>query len=174
MWYQEPFINRRNWILENMHELECSIEQVYVLLLIDYLNEFNRTIDLQTLSKYTQLNIKTVDQLLNELITKGYVKIIPSKEKIHFDIGAVFLQHQRQPISISKDLFQLFEHEFKRPLSEKEMTQLNIWSKHHPEKMIIYALKEALIQQKVAFPYINKILENWKNEGKTLKDFDHA
>jgi DNA replication protein len=173
MWYEKTYVNRRNWLLENMKELDCSLEEGYMLLLLDYCNEFNLAIDLDKLSQYTNKEVKAVDVLLNQLMIKGYVSVKTLQGKIVFDLSAVFDQHQRKPMDVPTDLFELFEEEFKRPLSEKEMTQLSIWSKKHNPKLIVYALKEALIQDKVAFAYINRILENWKADNKTLKDFEN-
>lgn len=173
MWYQKSYTNRRNWLIENMNQLECTLEEGYILLLLDYCNEFSIPIDLDTLSHYTSKEVKDVDVLLNGLMVKGYVAVKTNQGKIVFDISAVFDQHQRQPMEVPTDLFELFEDEFKRPLTEKEMTQLSIWTKKHHPKLIVYALKEALIQDKVAFAYINRILENWKADNKTVKDFEN-
>lgn len=173
MWYEKPYINRRNWLLANMKKLGCSLEEGYILLLLDYCNEFDVDINLEALSEYTSKDVKEVDVLLNQLMVKGYVQVKSTQGKIVFDLSAVFDQHQRQPMDVPTDLFELFEDEFMRPLSEKEMTQLSIWTKKHNPKLIVYALKEALIQNKVAFAYINRILENWKAENKTIKDFEN-
>ncbi len=173
MWHTQHYINRRNWILQHMHKLDVNLSQGYVLLLLDYLNEFQLPITLEKLSEYTKGDVKQMDKLLNELMMKGYVKVNTSNGKINFDLSAVFDDHQKQPIDVDPDLFELFEVEVKRPLSEKEMTQLSIWSKKHPKQLIVYALKEALIQEKIHFAYINKILENWKEQGKSIKDFDN-
>lgn len=173
MWYEKTYVNRRNWLLENMNELDCTLEEAYMLLLLDYCNEFNKEINLEALASYTNTQVKHVDVLLNKLMVKGYVNVKTIQGKIVFDLSAVFDAHQRKPMEVPTDIFELFEGEFKRPLTEKEMTQLSIWSKKHHPKLIVHALKEALIQNKVAFAYINRILENWKMENKTFKDFDN-
>lgn len=173
MWHTQPYINRRNWILQNVQKLDVTLSQGYVILLLDYFNEFQIPVNLENLAKYTKLDIKEIDKLLNDLMIKGYVKVVTSHGKIDFDLSGVFDDHQKQPIDVDPDLFELFESQVKRPLSEKEMTQLSIWSKKHPQQMIVFALKEALIQEKVHFAYINKILDNWKEQGKSIKDFEN-
>jgi DnaD/phage-associated family protein len=170
VWHEQPYINRRNWMMAHVKELDCTIDQVYLLMLIDYLNEFQIDINLQVLSEYTNLNQTEVDQLLNGCLQKGYVKVISRDGTIHFDISGVFNKHQKQPIHVDPSLFEIFEEAIKRPLSENEMTQLSGWSKKYPFNMIVHALKEALLQDKTHFAYINRILENLKAEGKT--DFD--
>ena len=172
MWYQQPYFNKRNWIIHHLSKLDCDLSQAYLLLLVDYLNEQHINISLEVLSEYTSLPIQEVDKLLNDIMKKGYVKVISKQGKIVFDLSGVFDEHQKQPIDVDPNLFELFEQQIKRPLSEKEMTQLSIWSKKYHQDLVVFALKEALIQQKVHFAYINKILENWDEQGKTIKDFE--
>ena len=86
MWYQKPFINRRNWLIANMNQLDCSLDEGYILLLLDYCNEFNVAINLETLSEYTAKDVKEVDVLLNHLMMKGYVQVKTLQGKIVFDL----------------------------------------------------------------------------------------
>lgn len=65
-----------------------------------------------------------------------------------------------------KNLFALFEKEFARPISQREMERLSEWLHLYDEELIVLALREALIQGKTSFDYINRILMNWKAEGK--------
>ncbi len=173
MWHQQPFINRRNWMIQHFNQLDCSLEEAYLLLLMDYMNEFKIEINLASLSEYTKLSQSKVDQLLNQCMVKGYVKVASLDGAIYFDLSGVFNKHQKQPVQVDPSLYEIFEESIKRPLSENEMTQLSGWSKKYPYQMIIHALKEALIQEKTHFAYINRILENYIEQGKTLKDFIH-
>ena len=86
MWHTQPYINRRNWILQNLQKLDVSITQGYVLLLLDYFNEFQIPVTLEKLGEYSNLDAKEVDKLLNNLMIKGYVKVITSHGKINFDL----------------------------------------------------------------------------------------
>lgn len=171
MWFEQPYINRRNWMLQHLNQLDCNLEEAYLLLLIDYMNEFEIEINLASLSEYTKCSQSEVDRLLNNCMVKGYVRVSSKDGLIYFDLSGIFNKHQKQPIHVDSSLYEIFEESIKRPLSENEMTQLSNWTKKYPHQMIIHALKEALIQEKTHFAYINRILENYIEQGKTIKDF---
>lgn len=64
-------------------------------------------------------------------------------------------------------LFQTFEKEFGRPLSPFEIDTINIWlddDKIKP-KIIISALREAVLMDKLNFKYIDRILREWQRKG---------
>ncbi len=72
-----------------------------------------------------------------------------------------------------KQLFQIVEQSFGRPLSPYEIETLNQWIDvdHHDLSVIQAALDEALSQNKLSFKYIDRILLNWKkNNVKTVDD----
>ena len=57
-WYQENFVNRRDWILDNLADLKMSYEEIVVVLLIDFFNSNNINITFsnnELLSKKLQL-----------------------------------------------------------------------------------------------------------------------
>jgi DnaD/phage-associated family protein len=49
------------------------------------------------------------------------------------------------------------------------MEKISEWNRTMDKKMILLALKEAYIYQKMSFPYIDKILSDWKASGKTAE-----
>lgn len=69
-------------------------------------------------------------------------------------------------------LFELFETEFKRPLSQMELQRLSDWSREYDQQLIIYALREASISQAFSFNYIDKILCEWKRKGMTAEKYE--
>ncbi|MEG0823556.1 MAG: hypothetical protein RSG07_03525 [Erysipelotrichaceae bacterium] len=44
-WYLNTYINRRNWILDNLEKISIDGDEITLILLIDYFNEFNIFID---------------------------------------------------------------------------------------------------------------------------------
>ena len=52
-WYQENFVNRRDWILDNLADLKMSYEEIVVVLLIDFFNSNNINITLELLAAKT-------------------------------------------------------------------------------------------------------------------------
>lgn len=63
------------------------------------------------------------------------------------------------------NVFDLFEDEFKRTISSNEMIRLSDWLTHYGEEKVIFALRNASIQNVLNFDYIDKILQNQEHEG---------
>lgn len=74
-------------------------------------------------------------------------------------------------------LFILFEKEFGRPLSPFEIDTINIWLDEDRIKtdIIISALREAVLMDKLNFKYIDRILREWQRKGvKTVEQAKRA
>ena len=69
---------------------------------------------------------------------------------------------------LDSSLFNLFEKEFKRPLTQKEMETVSDWIKRIDSNLIIEALRYASMYKKVKLSYIDKILKNWVENNVTL------
>lgn len=155
-WYQENYFNRRNWLLENIGNRDLTAQEALVVLLIDYHNEFSKGITLQQLSHDSHLDLQQLDVVLNSLCNKGYLSII-TKNKVSFIIDNIF-EDKKVEKQVSENIFELFEEQFARPLSQREATILSEWVNLYPSDKIIMALREAVIKQRVTFNYIDKIL----------------
>lgn len=64
-------------------------------------------------------------------------------------------------------LFILFEKEFGRPLSPFEIDTINVWidDDQIEPKIIVAALREAVLMGTLNFKYIDRILREWKRKG---------
>lgn len=69
-------------------------------------------------------------------------------------------------------LFELFEDEFKRPLTQIEIKRLFDWQQEHDEQLVVYALREASINNAYSFNYIDKILCEWQRKGMTAEKYE--
>ncbi|MBV1708594.1 MAG: DnaD domain protein [Erysipelothrix sp.] len=177
MWWKETYVNRRNWILQNFKEINVSPSEGMLLLMLDYMIEHKMTVDIKTLAAALNSDVLHVDQWLSTLISSGYLTVKTSSRKVEFDLDGLFESLGKKSVTINSDVFDVVENEFGRPLSQKELTLLNDWSRHYPDKLITYALREASIMGKLSMAYINKILEGWKQKGITvekLEESDHA
>lgn len=173
--YNETYFNRRNYILQHLDDLKIDAEEGLLLLVIDYLNEYNQNVDYYILSKKLKLNENRIDVLVNGLIEKGYLEIKIEKKVIHYALDGVFkMNSENKPIdmNIYKNLFDLYERGFGRPLSSNEAQRLSGFMKEYEFKLIEYALKEATVYEKINFNYIEKILINWKAKGLTPADYE--
>ncbi|MBQ9037085.1 MAG: DnaD domain protein [Erysipelotrichaceae bacterium] len=162
-WYQENYFSHRNWIMENLKNLKLSGNQLMILLMIDYDNEFRIPITIETLSQQTNLKTEQIDKIVMDLCQKEYLQIVSRNRKIVYDISGIF--EEKPKIGLPDDLFATFENEFGRPLSQPETVMLAEWINKYNKKEVIKALREALKLNKLSFNYIDRILVN-SNNGK--------
>lgn len=173
-WYKEKFINRRNWMLDHLDELSVSAEETIVLLLIDFMNEFQISVSHQALAKKLKKSDDEIDDILSRLSAKGFLNLELRDGRINFEIDGIFEGQQDKSIAMDTSLFDQYETEFGRPLSQMEMQRLAEWTNTYHQKMIIYALREALTYDKKSFDYIERILIEWKKRGLTPEEYEEG
>jgi DNA replication protein len=156
-WYQENFVSRRDWILGHAAQRQLTAQQTLILLLIDYDNQFNVPISLDSLAKQANLTEEQVDEALTQLCIKEYLRINTRGRKCGYDISGLF---EQRSLEVSRTVFETFESEFGRPLSQNETMQLAEWLDTYPEKTVLWALREAMIENKPSMKYIEKILSH--------------
>ena len=169
-WYKEKFINRRNWILDHLDELSVSAEETLVLLM----NEYQISVSHQVLAKKLKKSDDEIDDILSRLSAKGFLNLELRDGRIIFEIDGIFEGEQEKPIAMDTSLFDQYETEFGRPLSQMEMQRLAEWTNTYHQKMIIYALREALTYDKKSFDYIERILIEWKKRGLTPEEYEEG
>lgn len=175
--FNEPYFNRRNWILDNAENLQLSLEETMLVLYIDYLNEFKPIVDIATLSQKMKWDKQKVDLLMNELMKKNYLKVDVIDRKMVYNIEGVFQQtNDGKPCdnSVYTNLFALYEQEFARPLSQKESEMLSEWLTVYDIKLIEYALREAITYNSMNMHYIDKILVHWKEKNITAQMYEEG
>lgn len=163
MWWTKPYINRRDWILENLGVLNLSAHQVVILLLIDYMNTNNLPIDPKILADRSGFDEKKVDEVMQKLAAQNILMIKPSANQFHFSIDNLFEEGLRYEY-VDENIFEVFESELARPLSQQELERLNSWLGMYSQDEIISALRTAIVYKKVSFPYMNSILVNNRKE----------
>ena len=173
-WYKERFIDRRNWILEHLDELSVTSEEALVLLLIDFMNQYQIGVSHQALATKLKKSDDEVDDLLSRLSAKGFLSLELRDGKIMFELDGVFEGNQEAAVSFDGSLFDQFETEFGRPLSQMEMERLAQWSEVYHQKLIVYALREALTYDKKSFDYIERILIEWKKRNLTPEEYEEG
>ncbi|CAM3584326.1 DnaD domain-containing protein [Erysipelothrix urinaevulpis] len=165
MWWNKPYVNRRDWVLENLGGLELSPKQTVVVLMIDYYNSHNRVIDLPSFAKSCNLELSEVDETIQSLVQSQVLSVKPDRDRIAFNLDALFSNGLMYEY-VDEDIFEVFESEFGRLLSQNELVMLNEWLSTYTQEEIIDALRQALIYQKASMNYINAILVNKRQEGK--------
>ena len=185
-------IDFRFLLLENYKKLKISENQLVVILMIDHLvSQGNPFITADLLSLKMSLDIKEIDVLLADLLTRGFMEytslngrtvtsLNPLKEKLYSEFSfavskeAETNNNEKLQNALS-NIFATFEKELNRPLLPAEVSTIREWvSMGCSDEMIINALREALAQGKKSLKSVDKILLSWakreelENEGKTV------
>ena len=172
-WYEQNFINRRDWILDNVGLLGLDGNQALIVLLIDFMNDKNIPITTAILEKKSGLSSEEVERCISVLCAKKYLEIRANAKEVSFLLNGLFEANVAQEENVlDSSLFSLFEGEFKRPLSNKEMTKISEWNKTFDKTMIIYALREASAYNHLSLTYIDKILSAWQEKHYTVADLE--
>ena len=167
-WYEQNFINKRDWILDHLELLGLDANETVLVLLIDFLNDHRIPVTLEILHKKTGMSMEEVDKTVSTLCAKRYLEIRASATKVRFLLNGLYeTDTARSERILDSSLFDTFETEFGRPLSNQEMTKISDWNRTTDKKMILYALRQASAYGHLSIAYIDRILLNWKNEGKT-------
>lgn len=174
-WYETNYVDHRDWVLDQLNLLSLNPQETVVVLMIDFMNEHKMTITIEDLAKRCNLTTEEVNQTIGILSAKKYLDIKASNKTVKFSLNGLFSTDTAKDESIlDASLFDVFETEFGRPLSQKEMEKISEWNRSTDRQMIIYALREASAYQKLSLPYIDKVLSSWKEKGLTLKQIDEG
>lgn len=163
MWWNKAYINRRDWILENLGSMKLSPTQTLVLLMIDFLNQQGVPITLELLAERTAVESHVVDETIHDLVRQNILAIKVSKDALEFNLDGLFQDGVRYEY-VNKGIFEVFESEFGRLLSQNELMTLNTWLSKYSEADILDGLRNAVIYKKVSMQYINAILANKQKE----------
>lgn len=164
MWYQQPYINRRDWLLTNLNAFNLTSVQICILLLIDLANSVQMTITNDYFIQQLNEDESKINEALADLMAKKYLKIKVSGSKVIYDISALFKQEQpaMHVDGSVMDLISLFTSEFGRDLSASEVNLLTQLKHTVDENMIKDALKQAIIYDKKNMNYVSSIAMKWK------------
>lgn len=173
MW-NEPFFDRRTWILAHLESLHIDTREIIVLLLIDYCNQIHQMITHEFVSNKTKLTVDEVEETFLSLSDKGYLTISMEKGNLIFNIEGIYQQEKVEGQHLSRSLIDTFEYEFKRPLSHYEMQRIIDMASNYEEKRVIYALNEAIVYEKLDLNYIERILSSWVQKGLSIEDLENG
>ena len=184
-------IDFRFLLLENYKKLKISENELAIILMIDHLvGQGNPFITADLLSLKMSLDIREIDSLIADLLTRGFMEyatlngktvttLNPLKEKLYreFQITISKENEAKSNERINTELnniFETFQNELGRALSPLEISRIREWvALGYNDETIINALKEALSKGKKTLRSVDKILLSWakrdelENEGKT-------
>lgn len=167
-WYEQRFVSRRDWVIEHQEYLGLSEKEFMIVLMIDFMSEHRIPISIDALAQKTCMPAKEVDETVSLLCAKKYLDIRASGKRISFRLDGLYdTEVAREAGMIDRSVFDLFESELKRPLTQKDMECISDWNRTYEKRMIILALREASMYQKVSIPYIDSILREWTKKNYT-------
>lgn len=165
-------------------KLELSLKEFLLLLYFD--NIYDEVFDMKVVAK--TLNMKEDDVLLayGSLMSKRLIKVNAEKdsfgkirERVSLDN---FYNDMRNDYKTTEekeskaDIYQLFEKEFGRTLSNMDYEIINAWIEGgYSEELILAALKEASYNGVTTLRYVDRILNEWNKKGiKVTSDIKKA
>lgn len=173
-WWNEHYVNRRDYILDRFEELSISCEECMAVLLIDFMNQHGIPVSHGILASKMKKEGNEIDDLLSNLSKKGYLQITYQDKKIVFLIDGIFDTPKEKTVDFDQSLFDVYESEFARPLSQMELQRMSEWMKTYDQKLIIYALREAVLYDKRSFDYIERILMEWAKRNFLAHDYEEG
>ena len=187
-------VDFRFLLLENYKKLRINENELAIIFMIDHLvSQGNPFITADLLSLKMTLDIKEIDALIANLLTRGFMEYVtlngrtvtslnPLKERLYreFEISVSKEAEAKGNANIKEELnniYGTFEQELGRSLSPLEISRIREWvALGYSDETIINALKEALGQGKKSLRSVDKILLSWakreelETEGKTAID----
>lgn len=96
-----------------------------------------------------------------------YYNLEPLFQKLVSFVKLPAANERKIDITLDAKLFQVFEQQFGRLLSPREIEYLNQWldQDNYSKEIILAALDESKIVGKLNFRYIDRILLEWSNKG---------
>ena len=172
-------IDFRFLLIENYKKLKISEVELATIFVIDHLiGQGNPFVTADLLSLKMSLDIKEIDKVLANLISKGFFEyktqgkktvatLEPLKQKLYREFQ-IFLSKEEDEKTSKRiteefeNIYKTFEELLGRSLSPVEISKIHEWISYgYSDKLIIDALKEALRQGKKSLRSVDKILLSW-------------
>ena len=175
-------------LLENYKKLKLNEQELAAILMIDHLiSQGNPLVTQDLLSLKMSLDIKSIDNVLAALLTKGYIafvteggKTITTLEPLKKILFREFqfsmtrensARGEKQTNEQLENIYQAFDKLLGRQLSPVEISKIREWVEHgYSDEMIINALKEALAKGKKSLRSVDKILLSWEQRDDIERD----
>ena len=181
-------IDFRFLLIENYKKLKIQEDELATIFVIDHLiGQGNPFVTADLLSLKMTLDVKSIDKILANLITKGFFEyktqgkktiatLEPLKQKLYREFQ-IFLSREEEEKSSQRiteqleNIYQSFEKLLGRSLSPVEIAKIHEWVSYgYSDKMIIDALKEALSNGKKSLRSVDKILLAWSQRDDLLSE----
>ena len=83
-------------------------------------------------------------------------------------------KEQEQQKLYGTPIIELYEERFNRLLSQRELQIICQWKEEYDDKLLRYAFREMLVQDKNSVDYVDRILLDWKKRGLTAEQYEEG
>ena len=190
MWIDEGQTVLPTLLLKHYRDIGLSNDElVLILQLKSFIDKGDLFPNMAIIANHMQLSEDNVFKALHQLTQKKVLSIDTTIDENGITQDAyslnllweklfVFLKQTHDSKKIAqkdkqaKNLYQIFEEEFGRPLSPIEMETFVMWVEedNYSPELIKMALKEAVLSQVYNFKYIDRILLNWEKKNIRTKE----
>ena len=183
---KSKYIDWKSLLLANYKILDIKEEEVLIILMIDYCLQNGETVVTpDVLALKMNYDQQKIDLYLSGLFNKGLITLDTNEEgKLQTSLnGLKYIlvskllnseeSHSKNEETLEKEknIFEVFEAKFGRPLSYIEMETMNKWFEEGIEDdKIILALQEAIRAKKKNIRYIDKILLEWRQQAERKEE----
>jgi len=179
------YIDWKSLLLANYKSLDIKEEEVIILLMIDYCLQNGETVVTpDVLALKMNYDQSQIDQILSSLLNKGFITLDTNEEgKLQTSTNGIKyilisnllkveeVEKKEKDLEKEKNIFEVFEVKFGRPLSYIEMETMNKWFEEGIEDdKILLALQEAIKARKKNIRYIDKILLEWRQQAERKEE----
>lgn len=174
----------KNFLIKIATELKLSLNET--LILIYFLNQEEPTLNIKNITSNIYLSESEIMEAFTRLVGINLISVevikmsdgtrseIISLDNIFKHITSEITKNHQE--NQKENLFEVFEHEFGRPLTPMEYELINDWlNQGIDETLITEALRESIYNGAKSLRYINKILLAWQEKGyKTKEDINNS
>ena len=181
-------IDFRYLLIENYKRLKINEDELATIFVIDHLiNQGNPFVTTDLLSLKMSLDIKKIDAILANLLTKGFFEykkqgkktvasLDPLKQRLYREFQ-IFLSREEEEKASQEmadaldNVYKQYEELLGRSLSPVEISRIHEWiSSGYTPEIVIDALKEALSHNKKSIRSVDKILLSWSQRDDINKE----
>lgn len=174
-WYEEKCVNRRDWILSHLDQLNLTSQETVMAMLIDYCNTYYFEITLNSLARMANISAEDANEIVGNLCVKSYLEITSNeKGATIWSLKGLFENRMGRNTSPDRSLIDVFESEWRRTLSPKEMEKIKDWLTTMDQNLIILAVREAAARKQYNTTAVDRILHNWQKKGLTWEQVDNG
>ena len=99
-WFEKDYIDRISYILSEFETINLNAEEGMVVLLIQFYNDHKQTIEAASIAQKLKVDVDRIDEIINGLSEKGYLKISFTNRTLEFNLDGIF-EHSEEAIRIS-------------------------------------------------------------------------